>query len=64
MAGGRDPIGPDETRAAAELAGWVPSSPDEAPPEGHGLPPSDDPALGNNGVPAPQPGDPDWGGVG
>lgn len=53
---------------ASRLAGWDPGQPGDpdypkAPPDGwdaHSLPPEDDPALGNNGVPAPQPGDEDY----
>lgn len=46
---------------AARLAGWNPE--DGEPPcgwEGHTLPPVDDPELNNNGVPAPEPGEPDY----
>lgn len=45
----------------AKAAGWDPA--DGEPPGGwdaHGEPPADDPNLGNNGVPAPAPGDPDY----
>lgn len=45
----------------ARAAGWDPE--DGPPPDGwdaHGSPPVEDPNLGNNGVPAPEPGDPDY----
>jgi len=48
---------PDPDIEAARLAGWDPA--DGPAPYSHGLPPAVDPNLGNNGVPAPQPGDPD-----
>lgn len=54
-----------EQLANAIAAGWNPD--DGEPPDGwdsHGTPPAEDPNLGNNGVPAPQPGDPDYVGPG
>jgi hypothetical protein len=48
----------DRRIEAARRAGW---DPDDGPaPHEHALPPPIDPALGHNGVPAPQPGDPDF----
>lgn len=38
----------DPAMEAARLAGWNPE--DGPPPNEHALPPSDDPALGNNGI--------------
>jgi len=51
---------PDDPMEAARLAGWTEPQP---PPETHTMPPAIDPALGNNGVPAPKPGDPDFRGA-
>lgn len=51
----------EEETEAARLAGW---NPDDGPaPNEHSLPPEEDPDLGNNGVPAPKPGDPDYTGA-
>lgn len=52
------PATSEEVERAARLAGWTPEM--GPMPTGHGLPPEDDPELGNNGVSAPKPGDADF----
>lgn len=47
----------EERIKAAKLAGWDGNGPV---PDVHGLPPEIDQELGHNGVPAPQPGEPDY----